>query len=138
MSDNFANHSAGLMLDEDFIKRAVAMRGQNLDDAFLMDLLEAGLAIMEISADCRHERHCHPGMENADGNHEFRMTLDAKFVERAQAHLNGRTLDTAFLVTLLEIGLDYEEEMERADRIWDRWDEFRIPDRHEDDDELPF
>lgn len=73
-----------------------------------------------------------------DSTHEVRITLDAKFVERAQAILNGKPLDTAFLMQLMDTGLEYEEVMERADRIWDQWDEYKIPDRHEDDDEIPF
>ncbi len=51
MTNDSTNHSAGLMLDEDFVNRARALRGgRNLDGAFIMDLLEAGLAIMELSA----------------------------------------------------------------------------------------
>ena len=58
MTNKPTNHSAGLTLDEDFVKRAMAMRGgQNLDGAFLMDLLEAGLAIMELSAG-NHDERC--------------------------------------------------------------------------------
>jgi len=73
-----------------------------------------------------------------DGAHEVHMTLDAKFVERARAILDGKPLDAAFLMGLMDTGLEYEEEMERAGRIWDQWDEYKIPDRHEDDDEIPF
>lgn len=58
MSNKPTNHSAGLELSEDFVKRAMAMRGgQNLDGAFLMDLLEAGLAIVELSAG-NHDERC--------------------------------------------------------------------------------
>lgn len=58
MTNDSTNHSAGLMLDEDFVNRAMALRGgQNLDGAFLMDLLEAGLAIMELSAG-NHDERC--------------------------------------------------------------------------------
>lgn len=58
MTKKPTHHSAGLELNEDFVKRAVAMRGgRNLDGAFLMDLLEAGLAIMELSAG-NHDERC--------------------------------------------------------------------------------
>jgi hypothetical protein len=58
MTNQPTNHSAGLTLDEDFVRRAMAMRGgQNLDAAFLKDLLEAGLAIMELSAG-NHDDRC--------------------------------------------------------------------------------
>lgn len=58
MPNDLTNHSAGLHLSEDFVNRALAMRGgKNLDDAFLMDLLEAGLAIMELSAG-NHDDRC--------------------------------------------------------------------------------
>ncbi len=58
MTNDITNHSAGLQLSEDFVNRAMAMRGgQNLDAAFLMDLLEAGLAIMELSAG-NHDERC--------------------------------------------------------------------------------
>lgn len=61
MTNDPTNHSAGLTLDEDFVRRAMAMRGgQNLDGAFLMDLLEAGLAIMELSAGSHDERCSNP------------------------------------------------------------------------------
>ncbi|CAH1666071.1 hypothetical protein BOSEA31B_12942 [Hyphomicrobiales bacterium] len=73
-----------------------------------------------------------------DGTREVCVTLDAKFVERARGILDGKPLDAAFLMTLMHTGLEYEEAMERAGRIWDQWDEFKIPDRHEDDDEIPF
>lgn len=55
------NHSAGIELREDFINRAIALRGgKNLDSAFLMDLLDAGLAIMELSAGSHDERCTNP------------------------------------------------------------------------------
>lgn len=61
MTTEPTNHSAGLALDEDFVKRAMAMRGgRNLDGAFIMDLLEAGLAIMELSAGNHDERCANP------------------------------------------------------------------------------
>lgn len=61
MKNKPTHHSAGLVLDEDFVKRAIAMRGgQNLDGTFLMDLLEAGLAIMELSAGNHDERCSNP------------------------------------------------------------------------------
>ncbi|KRD72068.1 hypothetical protein [Ensifer sp. Root278] len=62
MTNHPANHSAGLMLDEGFVRRAIAMRGgRNLDGEFLMDLLEAGLAIMELSYANHDERCSDPG-----------------------------------------------------------------------------
>lgn len=61
MTNDITNHSAGIHLSEDFVNRALAMRGgKNLDDAFLMDLLEAGLAIMELSAGNHDERCSNP------------------------------------------------------------------------------
>jgi len=57
MKNNPTRHSAGLELSEDSVNRAIALRGgKNLDDAFLMDLLDAGLAIMELSAGSHDER----------------------------------------------------------------------------------
>lgn len=61
MTNKPTNHSAGLTLNEDFVKCAMAMRGgQNLDGAFLMDLMEAGLAIMELSAGNHDDRCANP------------------------------------------------------------------------------
>ena len=58
MTNEPTNHSVGIELSEDFVNRAMAMRGgKNLDGAFLMDLLEAGLAIMELSAG-NHDERC--------------------------------------------------------------------------------
>ena len=54
-------NSAGIELSEEFVNRAVALRGgKNLDGGFLMDLLEAGLAIMELSAGNHHDRCTNP------------------------------------------------------------------------------
>lgn len=54
-------NSAGIELSEEFVSRAVALRGgKNLDGGFLMDLLEAGLAIMELSAGNHHDRCTNP------------------------------------------------------------------------------
>ena len=61
MTSQPTNHSAGIELSDDFVNRAVAMRGgKNLDGAFLLDLLEAGLAIMELSAGNHHDRCTNP------------------------------------------------------------------------------
>ncbi len=61
MKNDPTNHSAGLLLDEDFVKRVMALRGgQNLDGDFLMDLLQAGLAIMELSAGSHDDRCADP------------------------------------------------------------------------------
>lgn len=61
MTNEPTNHSAGIELSEDFVSRAVALRGgKNLDGAFLSDLLEAGLAIMELSAGNHHDRCTNP------------------------------------------------------------------------------
>ncbi|BCH14958.1 hypothetical protein MesoLjLa_18090 [Mesorhizobium sp. L-2-11] len=61
MTNEPTTHSAGLELSEDFVNRAVALRGgKNLDGAFLMDLLEAGLAIMELSQGHHNERCTNP------------------------------------------------------------------------------
>ncbi|KQZ28619.1 hypothetical protein ASD50_19205 [Mesorhizobium sp. Root552] len=89
MTNQPTNYSAGLMLDEDFVKRAIAMRGgQNLDSAFLMDLLEAGLAIMELSAG-NHDDRCAdpdcPGCRIRRGE-QPRASMVAEFNE-VQAHL---------------------------------------------------
>lgn len=61
MTNQPTTHSAGLELSEDFVNRAVALRGgKNLDGAFLMDLLDAGLAIMELSRGNHDERCTNP------------------------------------------------------------------------------
>ena len=57
-------NSAGIELSEDFVNRAIALRGgQSLDGAFLMDLLDAGLAIMELSAGNHDERCSNPACD---------------------------------------------------------------------------
>lgn len=64
MKNDPTRHSAGLELSEDFVNRAIALRGgKNLDGAFLMDLLDAGLAIMELSAGSHDERCSNPDCE---------------------------------------------------------------------------
>jgi hypothetical protein len=61
MTNEPTNHSAGIELSDDFVSRAVALRGgKNLDGAFLMDLLDAGLAIMELSSGNHDERCTNP------------------------------------------------------------------------------
>jgi hypothetical protein len=64
MTNEPSNHSAGIELSEDFVNRAIALRGgKNLDGEFLMDLLDAGLAILELSAGSHDERCGNPDCE---------------------------------------------------------------------------
>lgn len=89
MTNQPTNHSAGLMLDEDFVRRAMAMRdGQNLDGAFLKDLLEAGLAIMELSAGNHDDRCSNPDCPGCrlQLREQPRPSMVAEFNE-VQAHL---------------------------------------------------
>jgi hypothetical protein len=89
MTNQPTNHSAGLTLDEDFVRRAMAMRGgQNLDGAFLKDLLEAGLAIMELSAGSHDDRCSNPDCSGCRirRGEQPRPSMVAEFNE-VQAHL---------------------------------------------------
>lgn len=92
MKRNTTHHSAGLELDEDFVTRAMAMRGgQNLDGAFLMDLLEAGLAIMELSNGNHDSRCANPKCRGCrlqfPGPEQPRPSMVAEF-NAVQAHLH--------------------------------------------------
>lgn len=83
MKNDPTRHSAGLDLSEDFVNRAIALRGgKNLDGAFLMDLLDAGLTIMELSAGNHDERCNNPDCEGCRiQTQEPSSTIMAEFAD---------------------------------------------------------
>lgn len=108
MTNDPTKHSAGLELSEDFVNRAMAMRdGKNLDAAFLMDLLEAGLAIMELSHGNHDERCTNPKCSGCRLRMqqpsptimaefaELHVRLDRVAAEAAAGHKPERTITMA-------------------------------------------
>lgn len=96
MTNEPTTHSAGLELSEDFVNRAVALHGgKDLDGAFLMDLLEAGLAIMELSHGHHDERCTNPKCSGCRLQMpEPSPTMLTEFAE-LRAQLDQATVDAA-------------------------------------------
>lgn len=117
------NPTTNLALDEDFVKRATAMRGgQSLDTAFLKDLLEAGLAIMELSAGSHDDRCDNPecsGCRIRRGE-EPRAAMVAEFEavrerlqQAAEAREAGADTDRAVTIMVSETSLIFMAWLDR-------------------------